>query len=198
MPGATASFWAAFLLAFWAVLIAELVGDKSLYALTSLALRFRWVVVFAAFTLASAAKMLVAALLGSAIIRFHSHWTYLVSAVAFFISAILIWVDESPDIVPAEPRQAAWLKGFFVCFGSFFFTEWGDPGQIAAAALVLKSHLLMATWMGATLALIVKGAAALTLGLQIRNHLPFRALRIVSSASCCVLGFLAIGQSVMT
>lgn len=194
MPGA---FLAAVLVAFWAVLIAELVGDKSLYALTSLALRFHWLVVFAAFTLASASKMMIAALLGSFIIGFHSHWTYLISGIAFFVSAILIWVDEPPEMVPGKGWQGAWLKGFFVCFGSFFFTEWGDPGQIAAAALVLKSHLLMATWIGGTLALIVKGAAALTLGLQIRNHLPFRALRIVSSASCCVLGFLAIGESLM-
>ena len=194
MPGA---FLAAVLVAFWAVLIAELVGDKSLYALTSLALRFHWLVVFAAFTLASASKMMIAALLGSFIIGFHSHWTYLISGIAFFVSAILIWVDEPPEMVPGKGWQVAWLKGFFVCFGSFFFTEWGDPGQIAAAALVLKSHLLMATWIGGTLALIVKGAAALTLGLQIRNHLPFRALRIVSSASCCVLGFLAIGESLM-
>jgi putative Ca2+/H+ antiporter (TMEM165/GDT1 family) len=194
MPGA---FLAAVLVAFWAVLIAELVGDKSLYALTSLALRFHWLVVFAAYTLASASKMMIAALLGSVIIGFHSHWTYLISGIAFFVSAILIWVEEPPEMVPEKGWQGAWLKGFFVCFGSFFFTEWGDPGQIAAAALVLKSHLLMATWIGGTLALIVKGAAALTLGLQIRNHLPFRALRIVSSASCCVLGFLAIGESLM-
>jgi putative Ca2+/H+ antiporter (TMEM165/GDT1 family) len=190
-----ATFGAVLLLAFWAVLIAELVGDKSLYALTSLALRFRWAVVYAAFTVASAAKMMVAALLGSAMMRFQGHWTYLVSAVAFFVSAILIWVDE-----PCEPEsgrihsRGGW-KGLLVCFGSFFFTEWGDPGQIAAAALVLKSHLLLATWIGATLALLVKGAAALTLGLQIRNHLPQKALRILASASCCSLGILAIGQS---
>jgi len=192
-----ASFTAGFLLAFWAVLIAELVGDKSLYALTSLTLRFRWVVVFSAFTVASATKMMVAAMLGSAITRFQSHWTYLVSALAFFVSAILIWVDEPPEIAHQEMKQGGWSKGALVCFSSFFFTEWGDPGQIAAAALVLKSHLLLATWLGATLALMVKGAAALTLGVQIRNHLPLRALRIVSSGSCCVLGILAIGESVM-
>jgi len=138
--------------AFWAVLIAELVGDKSLYTLTSLALRFRWLVLFAAFTLASAGKMMIAALLGSVIIGFHSHWIYLISGVAFFVSAILIWVDEPPEMVPTEGWQGAWLKGFFFCFGSFFFTEWGDSGQIAAAALFLKSHLLMATWIGAMLA----------------------------------------------
>lgn len=197
MADAGASFAAVVLLSCWAVLIAELVGDKSVYALASLALRFRWLVVFAAFTVASATKMMVAALLGSAIIRFQSHWTDLLSAAAFFVSAIMIWVDEPPEIGAEEAKPAGWSKGAFVCFSSFFFTEWGDPGQIAAAALVLKSHLLLATWIGATLALMVKGAAALTLGLQIRNRLPLRALRFLSSASCCVLGILAIGERVM-
>lgn len=197
MIDANGAFVAVVLLAFWAVLIAELVGDKSMYALAGLALRFRWAVVFAAFTVASATKMLVTVMLGSAIIRFQSHWTYLISAVAFFISAILIWVDEPPKMDPAETKPRGWLKGALLCFSAFFFTEWGDPGQIAAAALVLKSHLLLATWIGATLALMVKGAAALTLGLQIRNRFPLRTLRILSSGSYCVLAILAIGESVM-
>lgn len=191
------TFGAVVLLAFWAVLIAELVGDKSMYALASLALRFRWMVVFGAFTVASAAKILVAALLGNAITRFQGHWTYLLSALAFFVSAILIWVEEPPEMDAANVKQSGWSKGLLVCFSSFFFTEWGDPGQIAAAALVLKSHLLLATWLGATLALMTKGAAALTLGLQFRNRLPQRALRILASGSCCVLGMLAIGESMM-
>src|SRR5215470_3448676 len=97
MPDSGIHFGAAMLLAFWAVLIAELVGDKSLYALASLGLRFRWAVVFAGFAVAGAAKMMVATLLGSAIMRFQGHWTYLVSAVAFFVSALLIWVEEGPE-----------------------------------------------------------------------------------------------------
>jgi len=64
-------------------------------------------------------------------------------------------------------------------------------------ALVLKSHLLLATWLGATVALVVKGAAALALGLQIRNRVPQRTLRIFASASCCILGIISIGQSLM-
>jgi len=183
------------LLAFWAVLIAELVGDKSLYALASLALRFRWAVVFAAFAVAGAAKMAAAALLGGAIMRFQGHWTYLVSAVAFFVSAVLIWVDEQPETDRDNSSRAGWRKGLLVCFGSFFFTEWGDPGQIAAAALVLNSHLVLATWIGATMALMIKAAVVLTLGMQIRHRLPHRALRILASGSCCVLGILAVGES---
>lgn len=189
------TFGGPILLAFWAVLIAEMVGDKSLYALASLGLRFRWVIVLLAFTAANAIKMMFAVLLGSVIVRFHSHWTYLISAIAFFISAILIWDDEPPEQGLLEPKPAEWRRAALVCFSAFFFAEWGDPGQIAAAALVLKSNMPLAVWFGAMLALTIKGAAALTIGLQIRNRLPLTTLRIVASGSCCALGILAIGQS---
>lgn len=191
------TFGTAILLAFWAVLLAELVGDKSLYALTSLALRFPWPVVYAAFAFASGAKMMVAAMLGSAVMRFPGRYTYLISAAAFFVSAILIWVDEPQKTDQEHARRGSWASGIPICFSSFFFTEWGDPGQIATAGLMLKSHLPFAIWIGSTLALMVKGAAALTLGLQIRNRLPRRTLRILASASCCVLGLLASGQGIM-
>jgi len=182
------------LLATWAVLIAELVGDRSMYVLASLSLRFRWAVVFAAFTIANATKMAIAVMLAHAITQFQSRWTYLISAIAFFISAILIWKDESHEIDKVSKRTA-WAKGLFVSFGAFFLTEWGDPGQVAAAAIVLKFHMSVATWLGATLGLMLKGVAAIVLGLQVRHRLPLRALRILSSASCCFLGILATAQS---
>lgn len=184
------------LLAIWAVFIAELVGDRSMYALASLALRFRWAVVFLAFTLANAIKMAVAVVLANAITHFQSRWTYLVSALAFFISAFLIWEDESHEISESG-QQIGWSKGLLASFGAFFLTEWADPGQIASAALVLKFKMPTATWVGATLGLMLKGAIAIFLGLQIRHYLPLRTLRILASASCCLLGILAITQSVV-
>src|SRR3954462_14606413 len=102
-----------------------------MYALASLALRFRWAVVFLAFTLANAMKMAAAVLLANAITHFQPRLTYLVSALAFFISAILIWKDESHQISESG-QQSGWCKALVVSFGTFFFTEWGDPGQIAA------------------------------------------------------------------
>jgi putative Ca2+/H+ antiporter (TMEM165/GDT1 family) len=186
------TFGTAALLAFWSVLIAELVGDKSIYALASLALRVHWGVVFAAFAVASGLKIMVATLLGSAVMRIQGHWPYVLSAVAFFVSAILIWVEDPAPKGQKNTERVSGPRGVLVCCTSFFFTEWGDPGQIAAAALVLKSHMLVAIWMGATLALMIKGAAALTLGVQLRNRLSQRMLRIVASGSCCVLGILAI------
>ena len=198
MTGADLSFGGVALIAFWAVLIAELVGDRSLYAAASLSLRFRWAVVFATFTIANATKAAVATLLAHAITQIQSHWTYLLSAAAFFIAAILIWLDESSEIVPPKGGRMAWSRGAFVCFCSFFLIEWGDPGQIAVAALVLKFQAPLAAWVGATLAFMLKGAVAIALGLQLRDRLPLRTLRILSSLSCCILGVLAVAQSVMS
>lgn len=196
LSAAKGNFAEIVLLATWAVFIAELVGDRSIYALASLVLKFRWAVVFLAFTLANAIKIAVAVLLAHAITHFQSRWTYLLSALAFFISAILIWEDESDEIGESS-QQNGWSKGLLVSFGAFFLTEWGDPGQIAAAALVLKFQMPVATWLGATLGLMLKGAVALLLGLQIRQYLPLKTLRILASASCCFLGVLAVVQTVV-
>lgn len=179
------------LVAFWTVSLAELVGDKSLYALTSLALRYRLRVLYSAFAAASAGKMAIAVLLGSTLMRFQSRWTDVISAVAFFISAILIWMGDRDEVSKPEPEGKGSSRGALAWCGIFFLSEWADPGQIAAAALALKSHVLWGTWLGATAAMLVKGAIALTLGLQLRDRLPQRALQLMASASCCVLGILA-------
>lgn len=179
------------LLAFWTVFLAELVGDKSLYALTSLALRYRLRVLYGSFALASAGKMAIAVLLGSALMRFQSRWTDVISAVAFFVSAILIWIGDRDDASQAEFQNKGAARGALAWCGIFFLSEWADPGQIAAAALALKSHLLWGVWLGATAAMLLKGAIALTLGLQLRDRLPQRALQSMASLSCCVLGILA-------
>lgn len=183
-------------LAFWTVLIAELVGDKSMYLLTSLTLRFRAGLVFLAFAIACGAKMLVAVLLSSALLRLQSNWTYAVSGIAFLFSAILIWT-EKPKIVSEEGPSPGWARGVLACFATFFLTEWCDPGQISAAALVLKSHLVLGTWLGATLAILAKGIFAMTIGFHIRGHLSRRVLRLVASTSCGILGLLALGQSML-
>jgi putative Ca2+/H+ antiporter (TMEM165/GDT1 family) len=184
------------LLAFWTVLLAELVGDKALYVLPSLTARFRGTEVLAAFSLANAGKMMIAVLLGSSIMRLQSRWTNLFSAVAFFISAILIWVED-----PEEPTRrfgrVSWPQSTLACCGFFFLMEWGDPGQIAAAALVLKSHQLIGVWLGATAAIVTKGAVVVCLGSKLSERLPRSAFRWMASGCCCILGLVAVAQVLM-
>jgi putative Ca2+/H+ antiporter (TMEM165/GDT1 family) len=191
MLNSSLDFQSIALVAFGTVFLAELVGDRSLYALTSLALRYRLRVLYGAFAAASAGKMALAVLLGSTLVRFQSRWTDIISAVAFFISAILIWIGDRDEASKLQSEGKRSSRGALAWFGIPFPTEWADPGQIAAAALALKSHLLWAVWLGATAAMLVKGGIALTLGLQLRDRLPQRALQWMASSSCCVLGILA-------
>jgi putative Ca2+/H+ antiporter (TMEM165/GDT1 family) len=190
--GLTLSFGYVVLLAFWSVLVAELVGDKSIYNVASLSLRFRPRIVFASITAAFAAKALAAVSLAQLLVHLQSKWTDFLSAAAFFFSALFIWFKE-PDPPPVNhPGTHGWWQAAVICFASLFFMEWADPGQIALAALSMKSHAPVASWIGGTLAMATKGGLTITLGLKLRDRLPLRALRAVASASCCILGTMAL------
>jgi putative Ca2+/H+ antiporter (TMEM165/GDT1 family) len=181
------------LVTYWTVFISELVGDKSIYTVSSLALRFRPPLVFVGLAFAFASKMLAAVLLGSFVVQLNSRWTDSVSACAFFASAMVIWFEEPESRASQPAADVSWSRAAMVCFSSLLFTEWGDPGQISAAALTLKSHAIFAVWLGGTLAMISKGLLAMGLGVGLRARLPQRTLRTLASASCCILGFLALG-----
>lgn len=182
-----------FLVSYWTVFIAELVGDKSIYTVSSLTLRFRPLMVLPGVVIAFALKMLAAVLLGRFVVHLNYRWTDLVSACAFFVSAMLIWFGEHETASTQPTVKVSWWHAAMISFGSLFFTEWGDPGQISAVALTLKSHAIFAVWLGGTLAMTTKAALAMTLGVQLRDRLPQRTLRTLASVSCCILGVLALG-----
>lgn len=182
--------------AYWTILVAELIGDKSIYTVACLALRFRAKWVFLGIAAAVSGKMLAAVLLGKLLLRMPSHWATAVSAVAFFAAAIFLWLRKPESVAERDPVPETWLRAAAVSFSSLFFTEWLDPGQIAAAAFTVESHLPLAAWLGGTLALTTKGALAMTLGVKLRERLPERGLRRLATASCCLLGLLALYDTV--
>jgi putative Ca2+/H+ antiporter (TMEM165/GDT1 family) len=187
----TSSFGYIVLVSFWTVLVVELVGDKSLYSITSLSLRFRAAAVFTGITVAFASKMLAAVLLAKLLVQLH-FWTDLLSAGAFFLSALFVWFKEPEPIQPELPATAGWWRAAVVSFASLFLTEWGDPSQIAVAALAVKSHSLLGPWLGGTLAMAAKGGLAIVVGIKLRDRLPQSTLRALATASFCVLGILAL------
>ncbi len=185
------SFGYMVMVAFWTVLVAELVADKSIYSIASLSLRFRPGAVFTGITVAYAGKMMAAALLAKVIAQLH-FWTDLLSAVAFFASAFFLWFKEPEPIKREDPVNAGWWRAIVVCIACLFLTEWGDPSQIAVAALTVKSHLMLGPWLGGTLAMMAKGGLAMTVGIKLRDRLPQTTLRTLATASFCILGILAL------
>ena len=181
--------------AYSTVLVAELVGDKLLYTAASLAARFRASLVLAAMALAFSGKMGVAVMAGSALAKIPSLWTALLSATVFFATAAVIWFRRGGG----SEREAArtWPQAAAVSFGTLFLTEWGDPGQIAAAAIAAQTQLPLAVWVGGVLALVTKGAAAMLVGTKVRTWVPERALRMIAVATCSLMGLIALGEAIV-
>lgn len=182
------------LMAYSSVLVAELVGDKSIYTITSLALRFRAATVLGACAFAFMGKMLAAVLLGRALGQVPGRWIALGSAGAFFSCALFIWFGNPETVSFESPQRVTSWRAAAISFGSLFFTEWCDPGQISAAALAVQTHWVLAVWLGGTLALMTKATLAMTLGVKLRGVLPQRLLRPLASTSSCVLGLLSLDK----
>lgn len=176
------------LLTYWTVLVAEFVGDKSIYTVASLTLRLAWWQVLAGISGAFALKMLAAVLLGSSLAHISVRWLALLSAATFFATAAFFLFRPSKE---PQPLRKHW-PGAMVSFSAIFFSEWADPGQIAAAILTAQYKLPLAVWLGGMMALVTKATVAMTLGIKLRHYLPDPLLRRLAAVSCLVLGFMSL------
>jgi putative Ca2+/H+ antiporter (TMEM165/GDT1 family) len=187
-----ASVAGVFAAVYWSVLVAELIGDKSIYTVTSLALRFPRRIVIVAIVLAYSFKMGGAVLLGGLLLRLPGRTLTLVSAVGFLAAAITIVIrGEKEEKAP----HVDWRRGAFACFASLFLTEWADPGQMMTVAAAMRTGLPGAVWVAGMLAMTTKGMLALVVGVKLRDHVPQRLVRVVAAISLTVLGVVALASA---
>src|SRR5437763_12775728 len=130
---------AAYLVAvtYWTVLAAELVGDKAIYTVTSLVTRFPILPVACGIGVAFSGKILIAVLFGNLLAQFPFRVTAAISAATFFFTAFMLW--RHPKETPVAPVRGR-SNALVVSFAAIFFSEWGDLGQVATAALVAGYH----------------------------------------------------------
>jgi putative Ca2+/H+ antiporter (TMEM165/GDT1 family) len=180
------------ILSYWTVLGAELIGDRSIYTVTSLAVRFRSAMVYGGITAAFLAKMLVAVWCGSLLAHLPATWTGAISAATFFVTSVCLWVRKPEPARPDAELVPSWRNAVTLSFCTVFFSEWADYGQLSAAALTARYDAPASVWLGGSLALCTKGALAMTLGLSLRRRIPSRIARVVSTGSCLALGCVAL------
>jgi Ca2+/H+ antiporter, TMEM165/GDT1 family len=178
------------LTAYGTVLAAELIGDKTLYTLSSLAARFRIGPILAGAAAAFVGKMLLAVVLGRALGTLPPAFVAALSAVTFFAMAVILW-RKQPREPPADLPAPTWSRATLISFAAIFFPEWGDAGQLAAAMLVAQYGAPVVIWIGATLALVTKACLAVTLGIGLRRWVPRDVVRVVSVVICVIMGLLA-------
>jgi Ca2+/H+ antiporter, TMEM165/GDT1 family len=181
-----------FILTYGVVFLAELVGDKALYTISTLTTRHRPVPVFCGIALAFMGKMLAAVLIGHVIAELPAALVAGTSAAVFFIMGLTIWL-EKPGSAPIEPQQPRyWSMSLLIAFAAIFFSEWADVGQITAATLAARYQAPFTVWLAATLAMVTKGTLAMTLGIGLRAWLPRPALRYGASVVCVAMGIMAL------
>lgn len=170
---------------------AEVVGDKTIYTLGTLATRYRLLPIFCGSSVAFALKMLAAVLLGKAISELPVTLVATLSAVTFFTMALVIWFKKPERDSTIAAVDRSWCGIALASFASIFFSEWGDVGQIAAATLAARYQLLLVVWLGAVLAMMTKGILAMTLGAGLRSRVPVPVLRYATCGICVTMGILA-------
>jgi putative Ca2+/H+ antiporter (TMEM165/GDT1 family) len=173
------------------VFVTELLGDKSIYTVSSLTTRFRLAPVFCGIALAFMAKMLVAVLMGNVIAELPPALVTGISAATFFITALLLWLRKPKGERSERDSKQLWPQATAISFAAIFFSEWCDIGQITAATLTARYQAPTVVWLGATLALLTKGVLAMTLGLGLRRYIPANALRYGAVILCLTMGVLA-------
>src|SRR5215470_8177135 len=175
-----------------AVLTAELVGDKTLYTLGPLSSRYGFSPVLCGATLACMGKMAAAVLLGDLLGRLPAWFIAGTSAITFSWMAILLYRRKPDAELAGVVGGQRWWHGALVGFGSSFFSEWADVGQITAALLAARIKMPLLVWTGATLAVVTKSVVSATVGIGLRRWVPEGALRVVSVCVYLVMGALAI------
>lgn len=177
---------------YFAVLTAELVGDKTLYTISILAMRYKLLPMICGLTLAFMAKMAVAIMVGNAISDLPPSLITGITATVFFAMALSIWLRKPQTSAPESEQLTYWPHGALVAFAAVFFTEWGDFGQITAATLTAKYHEPTTVWVGSTLAMMTKAAFAILLGVSLRERVPVNIFRYAAVCVCVSLGFLSV------
>ncbi len=178
---------------FVGVLSAEVVGDKTLYSLGALSVRYRPSHLLCGAGVAVALKMLVAVALGAVLGRLPPTAVTLASAITFFCLAISLWRSKNSTDSP-ESRPAAWHHGALAAFASLALTEWGDPGQLAAAVFAANSDSRWLVWAAASTAMFTKVVFAVFLGTGLRKWVPVRIGRLVAVGMYALMGLMMLFQ----
>jgi putative Ca2+/H+ antiporter (TMEM165/GDT1 family) len=173
-----------------AVLLAEMLGDKLAYTAGVLATRYRLTPILTGMAAAFAVKMGAAVWLGS-IIASLPPVVVAAASVAGFAGVVLAlwWRPPAAEELPST-QPAAKIGG--LTFTAVVLSEWGDPGQVAAAAMAAKFDAPVAVWLAAVAAMMTKSAVLASLGATARDGLARRfspeTLRLARVAAMVVLG----------
>jgi Ca2+/H+ antiporter, TMEM165/GDT1 family len=187
-----------FLATYAVVFAAEIVGDKLLYTTGVLAARYSTTPIMIGMTAAFMIKMAVAVAVGEAISGLPPLFVAGLTAATFIGVAVVVWRKDDRR---AAQKQVSAPAAAMVSFAAIFFSEWGDVGQITAAAMSAKYYAPLPVWGGAVCAMVTKGLLAASVGAGVRGwiqeNVPPRIVRYAGVSALAVLGILSVIETLM-
>jgi Ca2+/H+ antiporter, TMEM165/GDT1 family len=180
-----ADLWAAFLLSFGVVFIAEL-GDKSQLIALTFASRYPPALVMTGIGVATALINAISVAVGYGLgLALPTQWISLVAGLLFI--GFAIWTlrgGDDEDVVTASPSR----HGVVLTVGSaFLLAELGDKTMLAAITLAAQNGWF-GTWLGATSAMLAAAALAIFVGRQLGKRLPEDVVRYAAAAMFALFG----------
>jgi putative Ca2+/H+ antiporter (TMEM165/GDT1 family) len=176
---------------FLAVLPAE-IPDKTILACLILSSRYRPIVVFAGAAAAFLAQVVLAVAAGGALSLLPHRIVAACAAAAFVAGAVLLWrqkedKDEEEEETGRDGLGSAVWPVFGTAFAVVFLAEFGDLTQFLTVSLAARFHDPISVGIGATLALWVAAAVAVTLGWRVLKLIPMHWLTRGAAAVMVVL-----------
>jgi Ca2+/H+ antiporter, TMEM165/GDT1 family len=197
---------ALFFATYAAVFLAEIAGDKLLYTTGVLSSRYRPLPIMVGVTIAFMAKMAVAVAVGERISHLPPLLVAGVTGLSFIGVAYAVW--RKPMVARARKKEDHTAgKAAMVSFAAIFFSEWGDVGQVTAAAMATRSHSPpgatfpwpLIVWFGAVLAMVTKGALAASIGAGARRWIEKtfspKVIRYGGVGLLALLGVLSVFET---
>jgi Ca2+/H+ antiporter, TMEM165/GDT1 family len=165
---------------FLAVLPAE-IPDKTILACLILSSRYRPSVVFSGAAAAFLVHVVIAVAAGGALSLLPHRIVEACAAGAFLVGAVLLWrqkeeKDDGQDEAGQDGMRSGIWPVFGTAFGVVFLAEFGDLTQLLTVSLAARFHDPVAVGIGATLALWVAAAIAVTLGWRVLKLIPMHWL----------------------
>ena len=165
---------------FLAVLPAE-IPDKTILACLILSSRYRPIVVFGGAAAAFLVQVVIAVAAGGALSLLPHRIVEACAAAAFLAGAVLLWrqkdeKDEGEQDAGRDGMRSGVWPVFGTAFAVVFLAEFGDLTQFLTVSLAARFHDPISVGIGATLALWVAAAVAVTLGWRVLKLIPMHWL----------------------
>jgi Ca2+/H+ antiporter, TMEM165/GDT1 family len=179
--------FAALLLSFAVIFVAEL-GDKSQLMAMTFALRHRWWVVLGGITFATTAVHLISVAVGHYLgAALPTHLLGILAGVAFILFGFWTLRGDSLSDDESTRAQRSTAPAFFAVTSAFLLAELGDKTMLATITLAADNDWV-GVWIGSTLGMVAADALAILVGAIAGKHLPERLIQLTAAALFVVFG----------